>query len=186
MRLRRDAGAALFEFAVRFAEFCRTECGPGTVWNLGHARIEPGAYNVVPSAAELYVEYRDGTVEVLDRIRGHLPALARQVAHEHRVEACVEEGVNTVPAAMHAGVMSVLEAAAGALGATSMRMPSGAGHDAMRFAPLVPTGMMFVPSTGGRSHDVAEDTPADQIGLGLEVLAAAVGEIIARGAVPTA
>jgi N-carbamoyl-L-amino-acid hydrolase len=53
-------------------------------------------------------------------------------------------------------------------------MPSGALHDAANLAPLMPTGMLFVPSIGGISHDFAEDTDEADLVLGLRVLARAV------------
>jgi N-carbamoyl-L-amino-acid hydrolase len=58
-----------------------------------------------------------------------------------------------------------------------MRMPSGAGHDAMMLGRLVPAAMLFVPSIGGRSHDISENTADADIVLGCEVLADAVGRL---------
>ena len=40
----------------------------------------------------------------------------------------------------------------------TMELPSGAGHDAQSFAAITPSGMVFVPSKGGISHDPTEDT----------------------------
>jgi N-carbamoyl-L-amino-acid hydrolase len=37
-------------------------------------------------------------------------------------------------------------------------MPSGAGHDAQALAGITPSGMIFVPSAGGVSHDPREHT----------------------------
>jgi len=61
-----------------------------------------------------------------------------------------------------------------------VQMPSGAGHDAMVLGRLVPAAMLFVPSVGGRSHDVSENTSEADIVLGCEVLADAVDRIRAR------
>jgi acetylornithine deacetylase/succinyl-diaminopimelate desuccinylase-like protein len=55
-----------------------------------------------------------------------------------------------------------------------MRMPSGAGHDAMVIGRHVPAGMLFVPSAGGVSHNPAEHTTPDQCDLGARVLARAL------------
>jgi N-carbamoyl-L-amino-acid hydrolase len=46
----------------------------------------------------------------------------------------------------------------------------------------LPSGMLFIPSIGGRSHDVAEDTAEDDIVLGCEVLAAVVERLESRPA----
>ena len=63
-------------------------------------------------------------------------------------------------------------------------MPSGAGHDAMVLGSRLPAAMLFVPSIGGRSHDVAEDTAEEDIVLGAQVMADAVQELSNRAAPP--
>jgi N-carbamoyl-L-amino-acid hydrolase len=65
------------------------------------------------------------------------------------------------------------------MGAGSMRLSSGAGHDAMMLARRVPAGMLFVPSIGGRSHHVSEDTRAEDIITGAQVMAGAVDLLLA-------
>ena len=49
-------------------------------------------------------------------------------------------------------------------------MPSGAGHDAQMLARVCPAAMIFVPSAGGISHNIAEFTAADDIAAGATVL----------------
>jgi len=72
---------------------------------------------------------------------------------------------------MDANLAATIEAAARGRGAPTLRMPSGAGHDAMVLTRHVPTAMVFIPSIGGRSHDIAEDTAEADICLGIDVLA---------------
>jgi len=178
MRLRRDAAAALYAFADDFARFCREEGSDRTVWNLGIAAMDPGAYNVVTRQARLGVEYRDPSEAVLGRIRQYIGDSAERVANRYRVSAEVMDGAGIRPNPMDESILRHLEQAAGDLDASSMRMPSGAGHDATMLAPLIPSAMMFVPSIGGRSHDISEDTREEDIVLGLRVLARAVERII--------
>ncbi|MCB1753477.1 MAG: M20/M25/M40 family metallo-hydrolase, partial [Gammaproteobacteria bacterium] len=56
------------------------------------------------------------------------------------------------------------------MGLKVMRIASGAGHDAQMFAPNCPTAMIFVPSQGGISHNVAEYTAPQQVEAGANVL----------------
>jgi N-carbamoyl-L-amino-acid hydrolase len=49
-------------------------------------------------------------------------------------------------------------------------MPSGAGHDAQMLARVCPTGMVFVPSHDGISHNPAEHTDAADLVAGADVL----------------
>ena len=63
-----------------------------------------------------------------------------------------------------------IDAVAQRLGYATQRMPSGAGHDAQMLARVCPTGMIFVPSVGGLSHNIAEFTAADDLAAGADVL----------------
>jgi N-carbamoyl-L-amino-acid hydrolase len=49
-------------------------------------------------------------------------------------------------------------------------MPSGAGHDAQMMARICPAGMIFVPSVGGLSHNIREDTRPEHLQAGADVL----------------
>ena len=81
---------------------------------------------------------------------------------------------------MDAGFQAALDhAAARHAPGLHQRMPSGAGHDAQILAQVMPAAMMFVPSIGGISHDIAEDTARDDIVLGCQVLATAAEDILA-------
>jgi N-carbamoyl-L-amino-acid hydrolase len=61
-----------------------------------------------------------------------------------------------------------------------MDLPSRAGHDSQNMAHLGPTGMIFVPSRGGRSHAADEYTSFDAIAAGADVLLATLLDL-ARG-----
>ena len=71
-----------------------------------------------------------------------------------------------------------IEAAAKTLSASYMYMPSGAGHDAVIASRHMRSAMLFVPSIGGRSHTLVEDTDEADIVLGCRVMAAAVERIL--------
>ena len=60
--------------------------------------------------------------------------------------------------------------AAAELGLTTMELASGAGHDAQPLAAITPSGMVFVPSVGGVSHDPAEETAWEDCVNGANVL----------------
>ena len=64
----------------------------------------------------------------------------------------------------------MVEQSAAELGLTSLRMPSGAGHDAQSIAKLAPAGMIFVPSVGGISHSPLELTRPEDVVNGVNVL----------------
>ena len=56
------------------------------------------------------------------------------------------------------------------MGLKTMRMPSGAGHDAQQIARIAPMGMIFVPSVAGISHSPKELTSWEDCANGANVL----------------
>ena len=178
MALRRDAAAAMYSFAVLVPERIRAAGGPDSVWNLGVVSVKPGAANVVASESELVVEFRDLSLATLDRMEEAFVALVTErnkvggVSLDARPIGAVE------PMVMDERLVERLDAAAAAEGASRVRMPSGAGHDAMIIARRAPAAMLFVPSIGGRSHDITEDTDEADIRRGLRVYARAVNSLL--------
>ena len=171
MAMRRDAGAGLIAVAHRVLERFAAESARDTVWNLGHAAFKPGAYNVVPAEAELFVEFRDLDEAVVQRFS---TILAEAIdANRGSVEINAKRTSKTPPTPMHQPVIEAFEQACTNLGASHRRLASGAGHDAMYLAPHLPTGMIFIPSIGGRSHDVSENSHEQDIVRGCQVMAEA-------------
>ena len=178
MDLRKDAAAAAITFAGAVLDDFASLAQEHTVWNIDAIDFEPGAANVVPRRASLSVEFRDTSAAVLDSLAERVPKLATEAARKHRVAAAIEPTAAIEPALMDDALAAHVVAAAGEHGVDFMRMPSGAGHDAMMMARHLPSAMLFVPSIGGRSHDIVEDTDEADIVLGCQVLAKSVERIL--------
>jgi beta-ureidopropionase / N-carbamoyl-L-amino-acid hydrolase len=175
MGMRKDAGAVLFRLAARIAqEFPRLGAAE-TVWNIGSMALRPGAANVVPGEAEMVLEFRDIDSGILDRLEHHVSEWVDELSEVCPIEThCL---VRMAPTPMMQELADVLATCAKARGEEAMHMPSGAGHDAMIMARFIPAAMLFVPSIGGRSHDVTEDTAEEDIVFGCQVLADAVSRL---------
>jgi acetylornithine deacetylase/succinyl-diaminopimelate desuccinylase-like protein len=102
-----------------------------------------------------------------------------RIAAEEELGLDLRETHRKQPVALDPALQDALEAAAGEERATTLRMPSGAGHDAMVLAHHVPAAMLFVPSRGGLSHTPEEFTSPEQCKLGARVLARAVRQLVA-------
>jgi beta-ureidopropionase / N-carbamoyl-L-amino-acid hydrolase len=203
MAMRRDAGAALIALAAAVQGEFRNLAGGGTVWNIGNMIFRPGAVNVVPGKAEMLCEFRDIDAAVMDRLENRFLALveeARRGAGGGHMAAApgatagtpfgdlpggpVEIGVECIarmpPTPLAADLGDAIAAAAAAHGEEPLLLASGAGHDAMVAARVMPAAMMFVPSIGGISHDIRENTSEADIVFGCEVLADAVAQLRRR------
>ena len=78
--------------------------------------------------------------------------------------------VTAVAAPTDERIRALIEESAEDLGLTSLRLPSGAGHDAQDLAQIAPIGMIFVPSVGGVSHSPEEYTRPEDMANGANVL----------------
>ena len=94
----------------------------------------------------------------VESLAGALTDLANATARTAGVEVTVEPVGRVAPAPTAETVRAALAGAAADLGLTTMELASGAGHDAQSLAAITPSGMVFVPSIGGVSHDPAEET----------------------------
>ena len=185
MDYRKDAGVSLIKLARIIEREFPTKAGPRTVWTIGHIKLEPGSPSVVPGRAEMLLQFRDTDEKILDVLSAKTEAIVRK-AHEQGPVAVNLEAVfpRIEPAAMDETVQESLAAAAESHAPGKWTyMPSGAGHDAQILAQRIPTGMLFIPSIGGISHDIAEDTAEEDIVRGCRTLAAAT-ETLLRQAYP--
>jgi N-carbamoyl-L-amino-acid hydrolase len=179
MSHRRDAGAALMRLAAQVAQEFPRLGSAETVWNIGSIILRPGAPNVVPNAGEMVIEFRDTDPAILDALESHVRHWVDQLG-SGAYAAEMEPMALIAPTPLAKELASVLAASSKALGEDPMHIPSGAGHDSMVVGRCIPAAMLFVPSIGGRSHDVTEDTAEADIVFGCEVLADAVDKLLAK------
>jgi N-carbamoyl-L-amino-acid hydrolase len=157
MQARRDAalGAAAFVLAVRETV---TRDFPDCVATVGDIDLEPGAFNVIPGRARLSLELRSPGAARLELLESALLDAADRAARGAGLGLQTDAVGQFAPVAMHESMRLTIARAAHDLGLRSVELVSGAGHDAQALARVTPTGMIFVPSAGGVSHDPAEYT----------------------------
>jgi len=180
MPYRKDAGMALIRAAVLLDQELAGLAGPRSVWTLGRVVFDPGVPSVIPGKAELSLQFRDTDEAVLDRMRKGAERVVADVNQTGPVKVSIEPSFPEVdPAVMNEGIRKQLEKAAEdvAPGAWNA-MPSGAGHDAQVLARHIPAGMLFIPSIGGISHDIAEDTAEEDIIRGCRAFVQAARSVL--------
>jgi hydantoinase/carbamoylase family amidase len=174
MHLRRDAfaGAARIALALRDQARCRE----GVTANVGRISVEPGGANVVPGVADFTIDVRAATAGGLGELERVVEETVTRVAAEESLEVDLQPTFALEPLELDPVLVDAVERAARAVGATAMRLPSGAGHDAMLVGRHVPAAMIFVPSRGGISHSPEEYSHPGQVQVGMGVLAATLRE----------
>jgi beta-ureidopropionase / N-carbamoyl-L-amino-acid hydrolase len=180
MAIRKDAGLALARFCVAVDDSFPALCGPRTVWTTGRITLDPGAPSIIPGRAEMLFQMRDADPAVIARLEQELGRMAEEVTAQGRCSVAVERIRTGAPAMMDPHFQDAIEAASAACAdGKSVRMPSGAGHDAQILATIMPAAMLFVPSIGGISHHWSENTADADIVTGAEVFVESCRRLLA-------
>lgn len=169
MSMRHDAGyaAAALAAAVRALAL---ELGPPQVGTVGALSLHPNLVNVVASKAVMTVDLRNTDEAVLARAERLIGERAKEIAEKEGVLLASRPLARFEPVDFDPRVVGLVESTAAGLGFGTKRMPSGAGHDAQMLARVCPSGMVFIPSVGGISHNPAEFSHPEHVTAGADVL----------------
>jgi N-carbamoyl-L-amino-acid hydrolase len=176
MRLRRDPGlvAAALNVGVRRIAH---EMGGTQVATVGRCEFTPNLVNVVPSTVVLTVDLRNTDEDLLQEAERRFRILCDELALAEGVVLERRQLARFEPVEFDPAMVDRVERVANELGHSSLRMPSGAGHDAQMLARVCPTSMIFVPSVNGLSHNIAEFTETQHLQAGADVLLQMVLEL---------
>ncbi|WP_462388893.1 Zn-dependent hydrolase [Acidovorax sp. Q11] len=169
MALRKDAMLAATRIMqdVVAAAHRHPPHGRGTV---GMVQVFPNSRNVIPGRVKFSIDLRNSTDALVDAMAAEVKAFADQVAQEHGVQVHIEM-VSSYPAQLfQPECVDAVGRAAAKLGYSHMPAVSGAGHDAVYMARLVPSGMIFIPCKDGISHNEIEDAKPEHVEAGCNVL----------------
>ena len=166
---RRDAlvGAARVIDLVDRMMRARGEAGRGTV---GQLFVAPNSRNVIPGEVRFSVEFRHPDDAEVARLAVQFPREAGFVARDANVTLALTELFRVPAQPFDPACVDLVRQAAARLGYAARDMVSGAAHDAVSLAPVVPTAMIFTPCRDGLSHNEAESIEPDQAEAGCQVL----------------
>jgi N-carbamoyl-L-amino-acid hydrolase len=168
MGLRKDAliAAAELVLCVQRAAL-EKRCHVATV---GQLTVSPNATNVIPGEVTFTIEIRDLDREKILASLKHIRECGQQIAFRSKIEIEFSDRKLIDPVPCSQVVRDAIVRSCADLGLQFQTLPSGAGHDAQMMAQLGPTGMIFVPSTGGISHSPGEFTTSEDCARGTQVL----------------
>lgn len=161
MPLRHDAlaGAAEFFRLVENLTRGRTEM----VATIGQLQVEPGASNVIPGRVTLTLDVRHPDDAAREDACRALEAHAREIAARRGLALEWQTHGATASVRCDPHLSHLLETALEGSGQPALRLPSGAGHDAVPMSTLAPIAMLFVRCAGGISHNPAESVTVEDV-----------------------
>jgi beta-ureidopropionase / N-carbamoyl-L-amino-acid hydrolase len=166
---RRDALLAASYLTIAVNEVVRREPGR-QVGTVGQLSVTPNAPNVVPGLVRMTIELRDLSAEKIAGLADQIRARAKAIAAQTGTEIAIRPAAHHDSALASPEIQKTIEAACARLSLQSMRLPSGAGHDAQMMAKLGPMGMIFIPSVNGISHAPREFSRWEDCDRGANVL----------------
>ena len=169
MALRRDSGFAAAAIST-YVRDLSLEMGGSQVATVGRLELHPNLVNVVAGSAVLTVDLRNTVEAYLLESENKLADFLLELASNEGLEIEKRQLARFEPVEFNQEVVDTVENIASRLGHSVMKLPSGAGHDAQMMARVCPTGMVFVPSHKGISHNPQEHTDSDDLIAGCNVL----------------
>jgi len=167
MNRRRDAATAVAELAL-FAEQRAARDGD-SVATIGQWQVPNGSINVVPGRCLFSLDMRAPTDAQRDALVADILAELDAITLRRGLRSSRERAMAVAAAPSDPGLQRRWENAVEALGLPVLRLPSGAGHDAMKLHEIMPQAMLFVRGlNGGISHNPLESTTADDMQLAVD------------------
>jgi N-carbamoyl-L-amino-acid hydrolase len=164
MDRRRDAACAVAEL-ILFVEK-RAAAVPDVVGTVGMLQVPAGSINVVPGRCSFSLDLRATTNAARDALADDVKAELARICEERGLHFTLEQTLVADAAPSAPAWQQRWEAAVQQIGLPVFRMPSGAGHDAMKLHELMPQAMLFLRGgNSGISHNPLETITADDAEL---------------------
>jgi N-carbamoyl-L-amino-acid hydrolase len=167
MNRRRDAATAVAELAL-FVEQRAARDGD-SVATIGQWQVPNGSINVVPGRCQFSLDMRAPTDAQRDALVADILAELQAITVRRGLRCSTELAMSAAAAPSDPAWQQRWEKAVDSLGLPVYRLPSGAGHDAMKLHEIMPQAMLFVRGlNAGISHNPLESTTADDMQLAVE------------------
>ncbi len=169
MNRRRDALLGAAEMLLAINRIAREQDDWARLTN-GRLEIEPNSGATIPGRAVFICDLRHPDAETLEALDSRMQQAMRSIAKGSGLAIEIERVMDKPPVLFAGELIDTIREAARKCGYSTMDMLSGAGHDAMNVARVVPAGMIFVPCKDGLSHNEAESATPAHLAAGAHTL----------------
>ena len=178
MDRRRDAAAAVGQLMVYVEQ--RAARVPHLVATVGMLEVPNGSINVVPGRCKFSLDIRATTDDVRDACAADVLGELERIAEQRGLHFTLEETMRAAAAPSGPAWQRRWERAIQTLGLPLHRMPSGAGHDAMKLHEVMPQAMLFMRGlNAGISHNPLEAITNDDAELAVRAFQALLEQLAA-------
>ncbi|MBB2903353.1 N-carbamoyl-L-amino-acid hydrolase [Kineococcus radiotolerans] len=146
---------------------------------VGRLTVLPNSPVVVPREVSFHLDLRSHDATLLEEAHTTLMARFEETAGRGGVDLEFRRATLRPSTPFPAAGVDLVEQVAKEAGASTHRMRTMAGHDAVALNAVVPTVLMFVPSVDGISHHEAELTRDEDLLRGVDVLTGVCARLVA-------
>ena len=170
MGMRKDALCATAEIVTELEKVANEEAEHKTVGTIGYIVNAPNAFNVVSGEVKMGIDIRGIDWESIKRVDKKITEFIDKVCHKRELKYEMNSISKDVPIILDEKLKNALKQTADEMGIDVMVMNSGAGHDAMKFADIASTGMVFIPCKEGVSHNKDESIKFEDVVTGSKII----------------
>ncbi|MDP9898025.1 2-oxo-4-hydroxy-4-carboxy-5-ureidoimidazoline decarboxylase [Variovorax ginsengisoli] len=183
MDRRRDAAAGVAELMLYVEQ--RAARDGDSVGTVGMLEVPGGSINVVPGRCKFSLDLRAPTDAQRDAMVDDVTAALRDIMQRRGLGFSMELAMKAAAAPSAPDWQQRWERAVDALGLPLFRMPSGAGHDAMKLHEVMPQAMLFVRGlNAGISHNPLESSTNDDIQLAVQAFQHLLDNLATEAQIP--
>jgi hydantoinase/carbamoylase family amidase len=175
--MRKDALVTASQLILEIEKAAKKEKEHKTVATVGVFEVSPGAMNVVPGLVEFKVDIRGLNKDSKERIITEFENQCKVLQKKKGITINIEIISTEDPVPLDKWIQEQLKLACREINIEPLLIPSGAGHDALNLADLCPTGLIFIPSYKGISHNPEEFSKIDDLVTGADVLEKVVSRL---------
>lgn len=170
MNMRKDALVCASKIIVGIENLAKSY--KTAVATVGYANATPGVLNVIPGKCVIGIDIRDIDKDMLYELDEKICTLIKNTCKDGNFEFNLVNLTRDIPVKLDEDVVNLIEEIAKKLDIPTLKLPSGAGHDAMHM-PLIAdmVGMIFVPCKDGISHNIKESVNFEDAVKATEILA---------------
>ena len=189
MSMRQDAMCGAAEIILKVENLAQTASGcavldtansvsdASVVGTVGTISVTPGAMNVIPGQVELGIDIRSILQVAKEQVCNELTSFIASVCEKRQLTYTMDTIADETPVAINEDMISLVATSCEDLGIEYMKLPSGAGHDAMNMAEKTQVAMIFIPCKDGVSHNPQEVASVQDISTGILVLESLVRKL---------
>lgn len=179
MDRRHDAALGVAELGLYLEQRARQD--GDSVATIGMLQVPNGSINVIPGRCLFSMDLRAPTDAQRDAMVQDVLAKLEEITRRRGLQYKTELAMQAAAAPSAPDWQLRWEKAVAALGVPVFRMPSGAGHDAMKLHEIMPQAMLFTRGlNGGISHNPRESTTSDDMQLAVEAFSHVLQQLAAQ------